>query len=253
MMKQLYDLGGFVGRVGRFHRTARSQLFLVLLTLFWLAGASPLSGQMSNGQQAKALAERSLKTQAREFAFERNIGQMEGDHLFLARDVQADYFFLPDEVRTTVKNTSGSQNLSYGMRFVNALAGSRPHGIGRAESQVGRLNHLQGEQLQEVPQHDMLRYPNVWNKIHAIFDNSPDGLKYDFMVQPGGNPADIQLDMYGVSNLKVTPEGELSFSTPLGTLVKGKPFTYQTINGKQVEVAAAYKVEGNRISFEIGA
>lgn len=252
-MKRLYDENHYLDQGGRFHSPAWSLLFSVLLILVGLTGALPLYGQVSSSQHAKEVAERSLKTQARKFAFERNMGQMEGDFLFLARDVQADYFFLKDEVRTTVKNAAGNQALSYGMRFVNALTGTRPHGIGRAEEQVGQLNHLQGEQLQEIPQHNMLRYPNLWNKIYALFDNSPEGLKYDFIVQPGGNPADVQLEMYGVSNLKVTPEGELSFATPLGTLVKGKPFTYQNINGKQVEVSAAYKIEGNRISFEIGA
>jgi len=210
-------------------------------------------GQTNNNQQAKELAQRSLKIQSRNFAFEKNVGQMEGNHLYLARDVQADYFFLSDEVRTTVKNGSGSQELSYGMRFVNANPGSAPYGIGRADSEVGKLNYLQGDKmLAEIPQHDMLRYSNLWNNIHAVFDNSPEGLKYDFIVMPGGNPADVQLEMFGVSNLKVTPEGELSFNTPFGTLVKGKPVTYQVIKNQRVEVTAAYKVEGNRISFEVG-
>ena len=155
MMKRLYDENCYQDWGGRFYRIARSTLFPVLLMLVWLAGAVPLSGQINSSQQAKETAERGLKAQAREFGFERNIGQMEGDFLFLARDVQADYFFLKDEVRTTVKNASGSQALSYGMRFVNALPGATPNGVGRAESQVGRLNHLQGDKMMPVPQHDM--------------------------------------------------------------------------------------------------
>jgi hypothetical protein len=194
-----------------------------------------------------------LNALAPEVVFERNVGQHEDQYHYVAKDRQATYFFMKDEVRASVSNAQGDQSFSYGMRFLHASASARPIGLGRSQGQQSQLNVIQGASIiKDVPMHRELRYPALWNNIHAMFYSSSEGLKYDFKVLPGGNPADIRFAMEGVTNLRVTASGELTWSTPFGELVKGRPYTYQTINGQVVEVPCSYVVENNQVSFQVG-
>ena len=58
--------------------------------------------------------------------------------------------------------------------------------------------------------------------------------------------------MTGVKNLQILDDGTLQFETKFGKLQKGKPFSYQEIDGKKVEVKSAYKLDGDIVSFELG-
>jgi hypothetical protein len=80
-----------------------------------------------------------------------------------------------------------------------------------------------------------------------------EGLKYDFIVKPGGNPGQIKVELNGVEKLKVNAKGELEFLTSHGKLLKGSPYTYQIIKGKKQIIKSKYKVENATLSFELEA
>jgi hypothetical protein len=226
-----------------------SRRLIEVLTLWILL--VPLLSAQSSVQTNTANAQ--LDALTNEVSFERNLGQYEPEFHFVGKDRQATYLFMTGEVRTVVQQADGGSPFAYSMKFVGANAGSKPVGIGRAQ-QKGKYNIIDGGNvISDVPQHDHLRYHNVWNHVHAHFGQSDEGLKYDFIVNPGGDPSSITFELEGVTNVRVTPEGELAFTTPFGELRKGRPYTYQYIDAVQVEVPSAYVVEGNRVSFSVGA
>lgn len=56
---------------------------------------------------------------------------------------------------------------------------------------VGKLHDLKAMSYQRIV------YSNVYPHIDVVFYSSENNLKYDFIVHPGGNPADIQLEYKG--------------------------------------------------------
>ncbi len=77
-------------------------------------------------------------------------------------------------------------------------------------------------------------------------------LKYEFHVQPEKDPAIIQLEYIGQKGITIDKKGSLVVSTALGEIIEQKPYAYQIVNGKIIEVECAFKLEKNRVSFELG-
>ncbi len=77
-------------------------------------------------------------------------------------------------------------------------------------------------------------------------------LKYDFIVAPGGQIEDITLEYEGVKP-KLQKNGTIRIPTSIGEIIESKPFAYQNINGKIVPVECTYRLDGNRLSFEVGS
>jgi gliding motility-associated-like protein len=93
---------------------------------------------------------------------------------------------------------------------------------------------------------------NLYNGIDLKLIEANDHLKYEFIVAPHVAPSLIQLNFAGQKSLKVDSKGNLRILTALGEIIEKKPFTYQIINGKIIEVACAFKVTGMNVYFELG-
>lgn len=76
------------------------------------------------------------------------------------------------------------------------------------------------------------------------------GIKYDFIVHPGGNVADIQLQYNGATKL-VIENGALVAATPMGSITEDAPYCY-TAGGKD-PVASRYVLEGNVLRYNVAA
>lgn len=194
--------------------------------------------------------------------FEQNIGQLDEYVLFRAKDVQSTHFFMNNEVRTVVAgkpNVKGANkdvnDYAYALEFVGGhtrdVAPLR--GVGKTNCNSGQRNYItQDGTFSDVPQFEQLLYRDVWKGINAKFYESEGQLKYDFLVAAGQDPSQVKMLLKGGKNLNINTAGELEFTTALGTLQKGVPYTYQNINGKKVTVAAEYQINGDTISFALG-
>ncbi len=100
-----------------------------------------------------------------------------------------------------------------------------------------------------VPKYREIRYQDLYDGIDFKFYNHLNGLKYDFIVKPGGNPSKIQLEYEGVDNLLIE-DGNLVVYTTVANVMEVAPYAYQIINGKEKEVKCNYVLRRNRLSFE---
>ncbi len=98
-----------------------------------------------------------------------------------------------------------------------------------------------------------VEYKNIYNKIDVKFyGQQQGGLKYDFIVRPGANPADIKLKYNGAEKLTLENE-KLILTTSLGNMGEYIPKVYQVVNGNINEVSAKYLLtEEGSVSFELG-
>lgn len=90
-------------------------------------------------------------------------------------------------------------------------------------------------------------YKNLYNGIDMHFhEGAHGGLEYDFLLQPGANPNDIQIEING-AELSVNKNNELIISTPFGNIIEGGLKVIQ--QGK--ELNAKWVVKNNIVTFDI--
>lgn len=185
----------------------------------------------------------------RAFRFVENIGQWEGAAAFQGTIGSALVRFAPAEVAYwyPVREQASSDVSGYLLR--TEFVGGRRDALPQGEEKRGALhNYYLGKtpdrQFLGANDYGRVRYPELYPNIDALFSGSDGKLKYDFIVKPGGNPADVNVRYHGAKELRITVKGELEVVTEFGVVREAPPYSYQEIDGKQVEVRAAYRLIG---------
>lgn len=93
-------------------------------------------------------------------------------------------------------------------------------------------------------------YREVYPGIDWVLYLDDQGLKYDFLVHPGADPAQIRLQYRGADSLYLD-KGELVAVTPMGVIREGVPYAYEMEGGGRV--SASYRLEGEKLQFDLGA
>lgn len=101
---------------------------------------------------------------------------------------------------------------------------------------AGRVPVYRTVELQEV-------YAGIGLRVEGH-----DGLKYDWLVAPGADPAAIVMRFEGQDGLRVA-DGLLYVSTSAGEVIEQRPVAWQERNGVRIPVAIAYRQQGERISY----
>ena len=133
-----------------------------------------------------------------------------------------------------------AQRWAVKLAFVGANSAAQP--VGEAPTPAV-FSYFQGQPDQwraGVPTFAQLRYQNLWPGIDLVYSGLSDQLKYEFVVQPGADPAQIQLAYRGVSGVRLTADGQLEVTTPLNTLHDAVPLAYQVKGGQRVPVQMSY-------------
>ncbi|MGB6037992.1 MAG: gliding motility-associated C-terminal domain-containing protein [Cryomorphaceae bacterium] len=89
-------------------------------------------------------------------------------------------------------------------------------------------------------------YDGIDLKIH-----SKSNLKYDFIIEAGGDHSHIQIRYDGVKP-KLKADGTLELNTSVGKVLESKPFAYQIIEGLITRVACSYIISGDIVMFQLG-
>ncbi len=93
-----------------------------------------------------------------------------------------------------------------------------------------------------------ITYKNIYSNIDLKWYENNGDLEYDFIVNPGADFSSIRFEIKGAEEIKVNNLGELEIVTPLGTIKEKAPVAFQ---GSKT-VKANWKIEGNKIGFELG-
>ncbi len=100
-----------------------------------------------------------------------------------------------------------------------------------------------------VPKYEEIYYKDLYDGIDFKFYQNYEGLKYDFIVRPGYNPNNIVLEYEGIDNIFIENEN-VKIITSVNEIIEVKPYAYQIINNKKIEVKCNYNLKRNRLSFE---
>ena len=118
----------------------------------------------------------------------------------------------------------------------------------------GRYNYLIGDRShwgQNVQAFGGVTYKNLYPQTDLHLYSDGQGLKYDLIVQPGGQPGDIRFAYEGTDGLRLK-NGQLYIETSVGTNIEIAPYAYQVIDNQRVEVSCKYHLQGNVLTFRAG-
>ncbi len=98
--------------------------------------------------------------------------------------------------------------------------------------------------------------PNIYPNIDLHYYSNSKGLKYYFVVKPGGNPKDINIQFDGATSLGISQAGHLKINSSIGFIEQDKTQAYQ-VNFAQNIVPVTWNADwilsgSNSVRFNIG-
>jgi hypothetical protein len=105
----------------------------------------------------------------------------------------------------------------------------------------------------DIPTSKAVLYKNLYKNIDLKVYGIEKQIEYDWIVKPGGNPADIKFEYKNVKRTRFDEEGNLLIETDFGELIHRRPVSYQEIGNERVEVEVEFKkVNKNTYGFIVG-
>lgn len=137
---------------------------------------------------------------------------------------------------------------AFKVNFKNSLNATLQPAVARPDYENYFLGNDNSKWASNVKKYEELTYHQIYNNIDLTFYLKDGIFKYDFIVQPNGNPQDIQLTYDGVDEIFIK-NGNLHIKTSVNEIVEQNPYAYQNINGKEKEVKCLFQLKNNTLSF----
>jgi gliding motility-associated-like protein len=101
-----------------------------------------------------------------------------------------------------------------------------------------------------VKSYQAVMYKSLYKGIDMQVYSEASQLKYDLIVHPGADPAQVLLQYDGADKLEIKKE-QLVITTSVGTVTELMPFAYQYVNNERVSVKVSYRLNGNKVGFKV--
>ncbi|NVO04067.1 MAG: T9SS type A sorting domain-containing protein [Bacteroidetes bacterium] len=188
------------------------------------------------------------ETPPNSFSYYRNMGQLIGTNDSLVPSIK--YYVPNSNPQFYIKNNSSSFVFA---RFDTSASASdtlhrvdvtyfRPNTAAKTYPLEERkdysnffLAHCGTSGITEVHGNTKLITSNIYNNIDLMYSSNLDGIKYYYIVKPGGNPADIQITYTGASSFNLDGStNALTINTSIGNLTYERPTAYQVNSSNTV-------------------
>ena len=215
------------------------------------SGPAGEQAQQQANRQKTAVGSQQHKLGQRPLHFEPNLGQWESGVRYLARGNGYQLYLNEGEAAMVLEAGSGQ---SATLRF-HWQGGNPGAHLVASEREAGVSNYYIGSDPSRwrtaVPHYSRVAYAGVYDSIDLAYYSGADGnLEYDFIVQPGGNPAAIRLTVDGAERIEVAG-GDLLLHTASGIVRQAAARIYQQTGAGLREVQGSYVVRGNEIAFSV--
>lgn len=101
-----------------------------------------------------------------------------------------------------------------------------------------------------VKKFQKVEYKEIYENIDICYTSDPRGMKYDFVVHPGGDYKDIQLEYIGTDGIEVQ-DGVLVAHTSIRDIMEYTPKVYQIVDGDTVNISCEYVLRKNIVGYKI--
>ncbi|MBN2491390.1 MAG: SBBP repeat-containing protein, partial [Planctomycetes bacterium] len=166
-------------------------------------------------------------------------------------------FFAPDGI--TFRLTDGDEAWAVKLDFLGANPDVLPRGDDRQAAVFSYFKGPKEDWKAGLPTFSKVIYPDLWPGIDLVYSGTVNQLKYEFVVAPGADPAQIRLRYRGAESVAVTDAGALRVTTPAASFEDAAPVAWQEIDGERVPVEIAYRLDAEaagddaEFGFALGA
>ena len=84
-----------------------------------------------------------------------------------------------------------------------------------------------------VHSYKTITYKDIYPHIDLILHSREQGMKYEFVVYPGGKTSDIQMEWRGIERIKKIKNSGIEYSLALGKMEESELYTYQSASNAQ--------------------
>lgn len=133
------------------------------------------------------------------------------------------------------------------MNLVGANIPSEVVAVGSSEDCLYFFSEAESRNAKKVQSFSKLIFKNVYQGIDWVVYSDDRGLKHDFIVHAGANPALIKMGYSGAEGVNLTKDGTIHVSTSLGYFTENEVICLQ--DGRQM--SGAYKQLGDEFGFEL--
>ncbi len=182
-------------------------------------------------------------------SFVENQGQVDDPVSYYVQGQDTSLYFTPDGVTFAVTGdgASGSAANQTRERWAVTLefVGADPVVPVGDELAAGVVSYFGGPGGSHtgLATYSSIAYRDLWPGIDLVYSGTGSALEYDFIVHPGADPSQIRLAYRGATDVALDADGQIQVSTPVGGFTEQRPFSYQEIDGEQVEVPSAFALE----------
>ena len=127
--------------------------------------------------------------------------------------------------------------------FVGANHHVLPESLEQAETVVSYFKGRPKDWKTGLRTSSKIIYRNLWPGIDLVYYGTVNRLKYDFIVHPGADPAQIRLAYRGADKVQVAKDGRLEVTTPLDVFQDEMPVAWQENDGNKSDVPVAYALD----------
>ena len=192
--------------------------------------------------------------------FEANAGEMDPSVLFVAHQGEStvllgatdQLLMLPPSHATQAHRAIPATGDVVDMSLAGANTNARAQALDLAPGSVNYLlSNDRSQWHRNVPSYGSVAVHGVYPGTDLVYTGGRGDYEYSFVLAPGANPAVIAWTVTGGSAR--LEGGSLVVSTPDGSMREQAPLAYQELGGGRVLVPATFVMQGNRVSFRVGA
>ena len=200
--------------------------------------------------------------------FEPNQGQTDPRVKFLAHGAGYSVFLTSGQMVLALRPSAVASHDAAGStaaeKTANAviqinLVGANPSPAVVGENlQPGKVNYFIGKDPKKwqsnVPIYQQVRYKSIYPGIDLVYYGNQARAEHDFIVSPGADPGQIQLDVKGADALSLAANGDLVLHKGTDEIRLQAPVLYQEFHGLRVPVTGQYTVKNStHVAFAVSA
>lgn len=138
---------------------------------------------------------------------------------------------------------------------LNFLGSNKIESIEKSAASDFYYNYFLGNDkskwVSEVKTYSEAKLNNLYNGVDLKLIEQEGILKYEFHLKPNVSADLIQLGYEGQQKIQVNKKGNLIIETKNGIIQENKPYSYQIINGKIIEIPCEFEVKDKLVQFKL--
>jgi len=143
---------------------------------------------------------------------------------------------------------------THGVAIREEILGGKIKTVRGENKTITNVNYLRGSNSSEwkmnISTYDTISLGEIYNGIVLKLRAYGNNVEKLFYIAPRANPELIQLKLEGAKSIRVNAEGALEVLTEPGMVSFTKPFAFQEIDGKTVEIEAKYRIQNSTCSIK---